>query len=161
MKPLTINVSSVRVCFEFLVQLIVLLTTEPSDGVIAHGHVTTGGQSLNDGYASAELGTHAHGKYLVVIECFGIFNQVINLEELQDFDADAWDDELDGEGDPDTTWVEENDIRDGSISNENSITPSNKVSKRSFDDFGLEYSDDDYVSESPGLFYPSSLAAQF
>jgi len=81
---------------------------------------------------------------------------------LQDFDADAWDDELDGEGDPDTTWETDQDIRDEPVlSNENLATLSSKVSKRSFDDYDLEYSDDDFVTESPGLFYTSSLTIQF
>ncbi|KAJ3572803.1 hypothetical protein NP233_g2847 [Leucocoprinus birnbaumii] len=74
------------------------------------------------------------------------------LEELEDFDADTWDDELDGEGDPDTTWEVEKDNGDESKSNESSITLSSKASKRSFDDFGLEHSDDDsFLSGSPGL----------
>jgi len=81
---------------------------------------------------------------------------------LQDFDADAWDDELDGEGDPDTTWEADQDTGDEPVSsNENPTTLSSKVSKRSFDDFDLEYSDDDFVTESPGLFYTSSLAINF
>jgi len=78
---------------------------------------------------------------------------------LQDFDADAWDDELDGEGDPDTAWETDKNIGNEPVSsNENSTTLSSKTSKRSFDDFDLEYSDDDFLTESPGVFYISSLA---
>ncbi|KXN90491.1 hypothetical protein AN958_04163 [Leucoagaricus sp. SymC.cos] len=87
--------------------------------------------SLSDQFVGVDSDTHA-------------------IEELQDFDADAWDDELDGEGDPDTTWEAEKDNGDESISNESSVTLSSKASKRSYDDFGLEHSDDkNLLSESP------------
>jgi hypothetical protein len=69
---------------------------------------------------------------------------------------------LDGEGDPDTTWEAEKDNGDESISNESSVTLSSKASKRSFDDFGLEHSDDEnLVSESPGSFLALLLLVQF
>ena len=63
-----------------LAQLIALLMTEPLDGVIgheAHGHVSTEGEPLDPEYVNAELGTHAHGKYLTTTSCPGIFSGVI------------------------------------------------------------------------------------
>jgi len=63
-----------------LARLIALLMTEPSDGAIgheAHGHVSTEGESLDPEYVNAELGTHAHGKYLTTTSCPDIFSRVI------------------------------------------------------------------------------------
>lgn len=68
-----------------------------------------------------------------------------------DYLDETWDDELDGEGDPDTTWEAEPENVDESISNESSVTLSSKASKRSFNESGLEYSDEEnFGSESPG-----------
>ncbi|KAF9452852.1 hypothetical protein P691DRAFT_756067 [Macrolepiota fuliginosa MF-IS2] len=80
------------------------------------------------------------------------------VEELKDFEDEtgaAWDDELDGEGDPDTTWEAEQGNVNGSYSNESSVTLSSKASKRSFDEFGIEHSDDESpISGSPGAKRP-------
>jgi hypothetical protein len=73
-----------------------------------------------------------------------------DVKEVEGLD-ETWDDELDGEGDPDTTWDAEPENLDESISNESSVTLSSKTSKRSFNESGLERSDDDNCSsESPG-----------
>jgi len=61
-------------------RLIALLMTEPLHGVIgheAHGHVSTEGESLDPEYVNAELGTHAHGKYLTTTSCPDIFSRVM------------------------------------------------------------------------------------
>jgi len=71
-KPLTINVSSV---LGSLAQLIALLMIESLDEVIAHGRVSTEGESLDS--VNAELDTHAHGKYLTTLLCPGIFSGAI------------------------------------------------------------------------------------
>jgi len=73
-KPSTINVSFV---LGLLAHLIALLMTEPLDGVIAHGHISIEGESLDSEYVNAEIDTHAHGMYLTTTSCPGIFSRVI------------------------------------------------------------------------------------
>ncbi|KDR81426.1 hypothetical protein GALMADRAFT_239315 [Galerina marginata CBS 339.88] len=45
---------------------------------------------------------------------------------------DGWEDDLDGEGEADTTWDDDN---ENALSNHSSVTLSSKASKRSFDEF--------------------------
>ncbi|EKM82847.1 hypothetical protein AGABI1DRAFT_111413 [Agaricus bisporus var. burnettii JB137-S8] len=83
----------------------------------------------------------------------GAYREAETIADAKEVDYldETWDDELDGEGDPDTTWEAEPENVDESISNESSVTLSSKASKRSFNESGLEYSDEEnFGSESPG-----------
>ncbi|KAJ3515968.1 hypothetical protein NLJ89_g1426 [Agrocybe chaxingu] len=64
------------------------------------------------------------------------------------FDGEAWDDDLDREGDLDARWDEDN---TPSASNQSSVTLSSKTSKRSFDEFESngEGCDEIHVWEGP------------
>ncbi|KAJ6547133.1 hypothetical protein B0H19DRAFT_1237789 [Mycena capillaripes] len=56
-----------------------------------------------------------------------------------------WEDAVDGEEDPDTTWEAE--AEQETASNESSVTLSSKASKRSFDE--IEFEEDEVVGQSP------------
>lgn len=112
--------------------------------------------TMGDHYVDDYSG--AHGMILWNTHSQQSSHTALAVEELKDFEGEidgAWDDELDGEGDPDTTWEAEQENGDESVSNESSVTLSSKASKRSFDEFGIEHSEDEsFVSGSPGVFYP-------
>jgi hypothetical protein len=69
-----------------------------------------------------------------------------------------WDDAVDGDADPDTTWEAE-EAENETASNESSVTLSSKASKRSFDELELEEDEVDGNSPpgSPGTLFSLSL----
>lgn len=64
---------------------------------------------------------------------------------------EEWDDSLDADGDPDTTWEVEQETE--TASNESSVTLSSKASKRSFHEADLEEDAEELVLQdgSPGM----------
>lgn len=76
---------------------------------------------------------------------------------MENYDDQEWDDTLDGEGDLDTTWEEDQEPEQDqeTLSNESSVTLSSKASssKRSFDEVEPEEGDVASASlGSPGIF---------
>jgi len=70
------------------------------------------------------------------------------------FDDENWEEELDGEGEPDTTWDEDENEKALSTSNQSSATLSSRASKRSFDE--LESGGEGYDEEEGQWDPPSS-----
>jgi hypothetical protein len=69
----------------------------------------------------------------------------------ESFDEQEWDDNLDGEGEPDTTWSVEDHDAD---SNESSVTLSSKTSsKRNHTEFDEDDSAEVVTETSPGRLY--------
>ncbi|KAJ6618307.1 hypothetical protein B0H10DRAFT_2030214 [Mycena sp. CBHHK59/15] len=82
-------------------------------------------------------------------------NNPVDLSEhddayLEEENYDDWEDAVEGDGDPDTTWEAE--AGHETASNESSVTLSSKASKRSFDEVELEENeaDGDSPPGSPG-----------
>lgn len=72
--------------------------------------------------------------------------------DLEKDEEEAWDDDLDAEGDPDLSWDVEEEGHE-TASNESSVTLSSKTSKRSFDEIDDEDAPDEAppsLSSSPG-----------
>lgn len=143
----------------FNAQVVVALLLEPTD---ENQHTNFKEDTSNDQYENVQLG--ATGKKSCSVVPYAEVHVIAAIEDIKDFEGEldqTWDDELDGEGDPDTTWEAGQENVDESISNESSVTLSSKASKRSFDESGLEYSDDEnFVSESPGTQSPSKFSCK-
>lgn len=76
--------------------------------------------------------------------------------ESAEYETEAWDDDLDGEGDPDILWEHEQEHEQETASNQSSITlSSNTSSKRSISQAELEEDYEDLGSppHSPGLYH--------
>lgn len=80
--------------------------------------------------------------------------------ESAEYEPEAWDDDLDGEGEPDTLWEDEQEHEHETASNQSSITlSSNTSSKRSISQAELEEDHEDLGSppHSPGLYHYLSM----